>query len=366
MTTRMNLMGLADVANVQLAAKGKPLSIALDDIIPDPNNPRNADDDGKPDAMVAQEELDADVGARGVKTPISVRPHPALPGKYIINYGHRRYKSAQRNGFASIPAFVDEQFDTYDQVNENELRVGLTTRARALFIKSRLDAGESKVEITERLRKKNQTFVTEHLAIIDAPDCVNLAYAAGVTSARTLYDLRQAWEAFPVQIDDWCREAPHITRETIKQTLERLRHDEAGASAADSSLLEASVHHREESACPGLASLPDAASSDDGDNAGSGKSAQDGSALVRPAFSDSRRVPQPAAEAKLRHDEVGSSAGKREDNAASSTAASTVGHIGVQYRGRQAWILVGATVPIVFEADGAPTMVSIAELVFDR
>lgn len=364
MTTRMNLMGLADVANAQLAAKGKPLSLALDDIVPDSNNPRNADDDGTPAAIAAQDELDADVAARGVKTPISVRAHPTLPGKYVINYGHRRYKSARRNRFATIPAFVDEQFDTYDQVNENELRVGLTTRARALFIKSRLDAGESKVEITERLRKKNQAFVTEHLAIIDAPECVNQAYAAGVTSARTLYDLRQAWEEFPVQIEHWCSGAPHITRETIKQALAGLRHDEAGASRAGSSWVEAPVQHREDSARSGLASLSTAVSSLCGDNAG--RSAHDDSALVQMDVSTSSMVPQPAAGTKLRHDEAGTSVEQQGGNAASSTAASGIGQISVQYRGRPAWILAGATVPIVFEADGAPIMVSMAELVLDR
>jgi len=364
MTTRMNLIGLSDVANAKLAAKGKPLSLSLDDIVPDLNNPRNVDDDGTPAAIAAQDELDADVAARGVKTPISVRPHPTLSGKYVINYGHRRYKSARRNRFATIPAFVDEQFDTYDQVNENELRVGLTTRARALFIKSRLDAGESKVEITERLRKKNQAFVTEHLAIIDAPECVNQAYAAGVTSARTLYDLRQAWEEFPLQIEDWCRGGPHITRETIKQALAVLRHDEADASRAVSSSVEASVQHREDSAPSGSASLSAAVSSLDGDN--TGRSAHDGSASVLADVSTLSEVPQPAAGAKLRHDEGGSSVECRGGNAASSTAASGIGQISVQYKGRQAWILAGATVPIVFETDDAPIMVSMAELVLDR
>lgn len=232
MNMRMNLTGLADLANAQLANKGQPLMLSLDDIQPDPDNPRNGDDDDSAAAVEAQEQLDADVAARGVKTPISVRPHPTLPRKYIINYGHRRYLSACRNRMAAIPAFVDEKFDSYDQVNENELRTGLTTRARALFIKGRLDAGDSKGEIAERLRRKNQTFVTEHLALIDAPACVNEAYAAGVTSARTLYDLRQAWQEFPAKVDAWCQSGATISRDNIRDALDGFRHDEAGASVA--------------------------------------------------------------------------------------------------------------------------------------
>lgn len=234
MNTRMNLTGLADLANAQLANRGRPFELALDDVSPDPGNPRSADEERSAAATEAQEELAADVAARGVKAPISVRPHPGMPGKYIINYGHRRYRAARSSALVTIPAFIDEKFDSYDQVNENELRTGLTSRERALFIKGRLDAGDSKSEIAERMRKKNQAFITEHLALIDAPDCVNRAYAAGVTSARTLYDLRQAWQAFPLEVDAWCRNIEQISRDAIKDALAGFRHDEAGAATKES------------------------------------------------------------------------------------------------------------------------------------
>lgn len=220
---RMNLTGLADFANAQAAADGKPLEIPLDDIVPDPDNPRLADDENTPDALRAQEELDADVAERGIKSPISVRPHPTRPGKYIINYGHRRYRSARNNKHATIRSFVDERFDSYDQFNENELRTGLTVRAIALFIKSRLDKGDTKGEIARRMRKKSQNFITEHLALLDGPECVHYAYASGVTGARTLYDLQQAWQEFPEEIDAWVRTEQHIVRETIKAQLAMLR-----------------------------------------------------------------------------------------------------------------------------------------------
>jgi ParB family chromosome partitioning protein len=251
MNMRMNLTGLADLANAQLANKGRPLELALGDVLPDPDNPRSADAERSAAAVEAQEELDGDVASRGVKSPISVRPHPNVPGKFIINYGHRRYKAAHRSNLATIPAFIDEKFDSYDQVNENELRTGLTTRERALFIKGRLDAGDSKGEIAERMRKRNQTFITEHLALIDAPECVNRAYAAGVTSARTLYDLRQAWQAFPAAVEAWCRNAAHISRDAIRDALAGFRHDEAGAATApatDISVRPAATSHHDEEA----------------------------------------------------------------------------------------------------------------------
>lgn len=330
---RINLTGLADLANAQLAAKGRPLEIPVDDIFPDPRNPRNMDDDSSPAEIDAQEELDADVAERGVKTPISVRPHATIAGKYIINYGHRRYRAACRNRLATVPAFIDERFDSFDQVNENELRSGLTTRARALFIKTRLDAGDTKGEIARRMRKKNQNFITEHLALIDAPDCVNQAYASGVTSARTLYELRQAWEAFPERVDAWFRTAAHISRDAIRDVLIRFRHDEIGvADAGGRQEAEASrreFRHDEISVSPLLqqpAAAPLACRGSEGQGAGQ----PTGATLAQPK------------------------------------APHTDGDMIVRYRGQRAMIAPGATVAIVLDGHPDPVEVPLSEIVFGR
>jgi ParB family chromosome partitioning protein len=333
MNMRINLTGLADLANAQLAAKGKPLDIPLDDIFPDPKNPRNLDDDSSQDEIEAQEELDADVAERGVKTPISVRPHPSISGKYIINYGHRRYRASCRNSIATIPAFIDERFDSFDQVNENELRTGLTTRARALFIRNRLDAGDTKGEIARRMRKKNQNFITEHLALIDAPDCVNQAYASGVTSARTLYELRQAWEAFPERVDAWLRSATRISRDAIRDALVRFRHDEiVGTVEGGHQDLAASRQEFRHDEIP--ASL---------------MSQQP--AEVRPASPGS---------------EVRGGAGRPDATLARPKAAATGGDMIVRYRGQKARIAPGATVAIVLDGDAVSVEVPWSEIVFER
>jgi ParB family transcriptional regulator, chromosome partitioning protein len=352
MNMRMNLTGLADLANSQLANKGRPLALALDDILPDPDNPRNADDDTSPTAIEAQEALDADVAERGVKTPISVRPHQTTPGKYIINYGHRRYSSARNNKLPTIPAFVDEKFDSYDQVNENELRIGLTTRARALFIKGRLDAGDSKGEIAERMRKKNQTFITEHLALIDAPACVDVAYAAGVTSARTLYDLRQAWQEFPDAIEAWCRTVSHISREAIREVLAGFRHDEASRTVQDGreGLQQAALHDDEKvppMAAGGPSSKLTAPRHDEKPNVVEDDGG--GSAL---------RVPQIGGKSQ----EVP----KREATSGSATPASSAGGTIVEYKGRSARISLEVVVPILLDESGDVLEVFLSDLVFKR
>ncbi|MFL6634988.1 MAG: ParB/RepB/Spo0J family partition protein [Massilia sp.] len=327
MNTRLNLTGLADLAH-----EGKPKQIPLRDIVPDSANPRDADDGNDLAAIEAQKELDADVADRGVKTPISVRPHPNIPGKYFINYGHRRYRSACNNALATIPAFVDEQFDSYDQFNENELRTALSTRARALFIKSRLDAGDTKGEIAQRMRKKNQNFITEHLALIDAPDCMNKAYAAGVRSARTLYDLRQAWEEFPVEIEAWCQHISQVTREGVKEAVESFRHGRSVLSSGDVSAASAS--------------------------SGSG-------------FRHDEKLPPveagaPAAAPEFRHDEKSLRSPGRSGMAAAAAKGRPPDGIIVQYKGKPATVVAGATVSIVVAGTDVPLNVPFSELVFKR
>jgi len=333
MNMRINLTGLADLTNAQLAAKGKPLYIPLDDIFPDPKNPRNLDDDSSQDEIEAQEELDADVAERGVKTPISVRPHPTISGKYIINYGHRRYRAACRNSLSTVPAFIDERFDSFDQVNENELRTGLTTRARALFIRNRLDAGDTKGEIARRMRKKNQNFITEHLALIDAPDCVNQAYASGVTSARTLYELRQAWEAFPERVDAWFRATTRISRDAIRDALVRFRHDEIGAEDREG--------------------------------------CQEAEALIQEFRHDEIPVsplPQQPAAAPLacRGSEEQVAAKRTGATLASAKAPATGGDMIVHYKGQKATIAPGATVAIILDGHATAVEVPWSEIVVER
>ncbi|NIA52551.1 ParB/RepB/Spo0J family partition protein [Massilia sp. TW-1] len=334
MNTRMNLTGFADLAYEERAAKGQPLPIPVDDILPDPENPRNADDENSPVAIAAQEELDADVAERGIKTPISVRPHPAIRGKYVINYGHRRYKSARNNSLATIPGFVDERFDSYDQFNENALRTGLSTRARALFIKSRLDAGETKGEIAQRMRKKNQNFITEHLALLDAPECVNRAYANGVTSARTLYDLRQAWEEFPAEIESWCQHVSQVTREGIKDALESFR---SGHSAVTKGYAGAAAE-------PSISGF------------------RHDEKLPSPEPSAASTTPQ------FRHDEKGPRRRPQSETRATTpdTPPPDAGGIVVQYKGKRARVVLGATVPIVVDGADSTLDVPLSELVFRR
>lgn len=217
----LDLTGLADIGQ---SAAGEPLMVTLDAIACDPNQPREHFDE------VALQELADSIRAIGVVQPVSVRPDPTLPGRYIINYGERRYRAALIAGLHSIPAFVHRAPDSYMQVAENLHRADLSPMEMALFIRKRIDAGDKRTDIAARLGYK-KSYVTEHLALLESPVCVEKAYARGVSSARTLYDLRRLHDEFPRQVDAWFASGAEVTRESVAALAERVRHDEQRSDA---------------------------------------------------------------------------------------------------------------------------------------
>lgn len=205
---------------------GKPLDIPLAHIEEDPDQPRK---EFTPEAM---QEMTDSIRARGVKTPVSVRPHPATPGKWMLNYGARRYRGSLAAGRDTIPAFVDESHDDYDQVIENIQRDDLKPMELAFFIKKRLDAGDQKKVIAKNLGKDG-AIITQHLALIDPPACIEDAYSNGkCVSPKTLYELRGLHDKFPEQVEAWCADAPEITRKMVAELADALKGNKKPAPTA--------------------------------------------------------------------------------------------------------------------------------------
>lgn len=188
---------------------GKAMRIKLSDIEPDPNQPRT---EKKQEEI---EEIGRNIKERGVKQPISVKPHPTKPGKWIINDGELRYLGSDWAKVEDIPVVVDEDFDDFDQVNANEKRFALRPMELAKFIKRKLDEGVKKGEVARRLGKPANA-ITELLALVEAPACIEAVYTSGrCTSPKTLYELRALAEKFPEQVQEWCDMAEDITRRSV-------------------------------------------------------------------------------------------------------------------------------------------------------
>jgi len=196
---------------------GKPLELPIDDI---------QEDDGQPRKEFSEEkmaEMAASIKLRGVRQPVSVRPHPEKSGKWILNFGARRLRGSKLAGKTTIPAFVDDTSDDFDQVIENENRDNLKPMELALFIKGKLDEGVKKAEIARRLTRPAST-ITELLALIDAPDCIEQAYRSGkCTSPKTLYELRMLHSKFAQQVQTWCENTEEITRKGVSDLSAQLK-----------------------------------------------------------------------------------------------------------------------------------------------
>ena len=209
----LNLTGLDDLRDE--SGEGKPLELPLDLIIEDPNQPR------KIFTKASLDEMAASIIARGVRSPISVKPANA-DGLYIINHGARRYRGSIQAGKETIPAFIDETHNSYDQVIENIHREALKPMEIALFIAERVDEGDKKGEIAKHLGQTN-SFVSEHLALVDAPAAVQALAREGGVGAKTLYVLAKASAEFPTEVDRYISSGQDMSRAAVERYLVSLR-----------------------------------------------------------------------------------------------------------------------------------------------
>lgn len=196
---------------------GRPLQIPVKDIDEDPGQPRQ-DFDAK-----SMDELEQSIRLHGVKTPISIRPHPTEQKRWILNFGARRLRASKAVGKATIPAFVDRSHTDYQQVIENLQREDLKPRELAMFIKRKMEEGEKQAQIAELLGV-DRSMVTNHLALIDPPSCIDEIYTTGkCLSAKTLYELRNLYKEFPKDVERWCGTAQDITRATVSALSTKLK-----------------------------------------------------------------------------------------------------------------------------------------------
>jgi ParB family chromosome partitioning protein len=189
---------------------GKPLEVPVGDIVEDPHQPRTEF------SKEAMKEMVESIKAKGkILSPISIRPYPDQPGKWLLNHGARRLRGSIMAGLTTIPAFIDDLHDNYDQIIENLHRENLSPMELAAFIKKRVDLGEKQKTIAKRLGK-DASVITQHLALINLPDCINSIYDSGkCRSPKTLYDLKCLYEKNPDAVSKWCASEVEITRQSV-------------------------------------------------------------------------------------------------------------------------------------------------------
>lgn len=199
------------------AAGARAAEISLELIDEDPNQPRTHFDQGSLDEMAGT------IALRGVKTPISVRPHTTAEGRFFINHGARRYRASLLAGKTTIPAFVDADYTEDDQVIENIQRETLTPREIAEYIGRRLAAKVKKIDIAKAIGK-SPAFVSQHVALLDLPDPIAEIFQSGRCRDVTLInELVGIYKKRPEAVNDWLAdEEQEITRGTVRTLREFL------------------------------------------------------------------------------------------------------------------------------------------------
>jgi ParB family chromosome partitioning protein len=188
---------------------GRPLTVGVDRLDEDPNNPRTEFPESELD------ELADDIRQRGILEAIVVHPADAA-GRYRIHFGAKRLRAAKRAGLTEVPVVVrDAPADPYAQVAENQRRHGLTPLDLARLIRSKLDEGESNASIAKQL-VMDPTTVAHHLALLDLPPELDEALKSGrCTSPRTLYELAKLHQAQPDRAKALIAGESEITRSAV-------------------------------------------------------------------------------------------------------------------------------------------------------
>ena len=173
-TKRRNALGrgldaLISINDVDPGGSSAIREISVDNIIPNPDQPRRDFDDE------SLEELAASIRELGIVQPLTLRLND--DGTHQIIAGERRWRAARIAGLASVPAYVRTASDsevTEMALIENIQRQDLNAVEVALAFKKLIDIYHLTQErLSERLGKKRTT-ITNHLRLLKLPAEIQL------------------------------------------------------------------------------------------------------------------------------------------------------------------------------------------------
>lgn len=200
----------------ETSPESSKLELSLSSIVEDHEQPRTFFNE---DSL---NELAESIKERGVKSPISVRPHPTELGKYIINHGARRYRASLIAGKTTIPAFIDTNYDLYDQAAENIQRDNLTAREIAMLIERALKKGLSKSDIAKKLGKSN-SYVSQYAGLNNLAEPVAALLNQGTCEDVTLLaNLNTQYKKTPEAVEEWISQQDEFSRTSFNEFKENI------------------------------------------------------------------------------------------------------------------------------------------------
>ena len=160
---------MISVSDIQTGGSSAINEIRIDDIKPNPNQPRRSFDE---ETLM---ELAASIKELGVVQPLSVRDMG--DGTYQIIAGERRWRAAGIAGLNSVPAYVRRASDsevTEMALIENIQREDLNAIEVALAFRNLIDTYSlTQEQLSERLGKKRAT-IANHLRLLKLPAEIQL------------------------------------------------------------------------------------------------------------------------------------------------------------------------------------------------
>lgn len=168
---------------------------------------------------------------RGNKNPVSLKPHPDIPGEYILNAGERRCAAAELAELPDVLAFIDEDADEFDNAVDNIQRVALSPIETATFIQRRIEKGDKKSAIAARLGKP-ASFVSDHIIFFDMADCIRDMYDSGrIVSMQAMALLHRAYKKHAEEVEAFCSEAQvELTTADVRAFCDSFKEPESKAA----------------------------------------------------------------------------------------------------------------------------------------
>lgn len=215
---------------------GSATEISLEDVFPNPNQPRKAFDEN------AMNELANSIKAHGVISPIVV--NRSAGGKYMIIAGERRYRAAKLAGLDTIPAIVREFSDKEIQeisLIENLQREDLNPIEAAYGMKRLMEEFSMTQEVLAERLGKSRPAIANTLRLLTLPDeVIDLVRTGKLSSghARALVPLQRNDQ---IALAQECVRAGWSVREMERAVKQRLNPPEVQAKTREQAKAEASA-----------------------------------------------------------------------------------------------------------------------------
>lgn len=163
------LDALISTEKVNTAGSGSICEIAIEQIFPNPNQPRREFDES------ALQDLSDSIRELGIVQPITLRDQG--DGTYLIIAGERRWRASQMAGLKAIPAYVrtvDDENMMEMALIENIQREDLNALEIALAYQHLLEQYNLTQERLSERVGKNRSTITNYLRLLKLPATIQM------------------------------------------------------------------------------------------------------------------------------------------------------------------------------------------------